>query len=46
MLADLEIDGKLVSKADGGHRPKAIREIPDQWRTIPPNFGGLQEVWR
>jgi len=41
MLAAPRFSGRIVSKADGGRRPKPIREIPgkadgfDRWRRKP-----------
>ena len=34
MLADLAISDRLVRKADGGRRPKAIRGIPAEERFL------------
>jgi hypothetical protein len=34
MLADLPVGDILVRKADGGRRPKAIREIPAKGNSI------------
>ena len=42
MLADPAIGDRIVRKADGGRRPKAIREIPDR---RPDSHSGRYRRW-
>jgi len=43
VLADLGIGGRIVRKADGGRRPKAIQEIPTQRAATVVGWGLSEE---